>query len=128
MESTHKLSILIVDDSDLIINRLMEMLSGLEEVSKVVSAEDYESAVHQLNASTVHVALLDIHLPGKNGIELLRYIGQRYPGVQSIMLTNMTSSHHKKACAEAGAVHFIDKSKAFEQIPEILRNIKPGLS
>lgn len=128
METTHKLSILIVDDSDIIINRLMEMLSGLDEVEEVIPAEDYESAVQHLNASTVHVALLDIHLPGKNGIELLRYIGDYYPAVQSIMLSNRASGHHKKVCAEAGALHFIDKSKEFEQIPEILRTMRYGLS
>lgn len=106
----------------------MEMLSALEEVEEVLSAGNYESAVQQLATSTVHVALLDIHLPGKNGIELLRFIGERYPDVQSIMLSNMQSAHHKKACEEAGALYFIDKSIAFEQIPGILRSMQFRLS
>lgn len=102
----------------------MEMLSVLEEVDGVISAKNYESAVQQLNTSTVHVALLDIHLPGKNGIELLRYIGEFYPGIQSIVLSNTNSSHHKKVCAAAGALHFIDKSKEFELVPDILKAMK----
>lgn len=126
IEKPYKLSILIVDDSDIIIDRLREILLPLKEVHEVVAAGDYESAVDKLNNTAVDVVLLDIQMPGKNGIELLKHISEYHPAIQSVMLSNMASRHHRKVCRDAGAVDFIDKSGEFEQIPEVLKKMTTG--
>ena len=68
---TQEQSILIVDDSALIIERLLAMLNSLTSVKSITTASNYREAVATLSETKVDIAILDIHLTGKNGIELL---------------------------------------------------------
>jgi DNA-binding NarL/FixJ family response regulator len=64
--------------------------------------------------------LLDIHLPDKSGLELLKLLKQRYPELDIVMLTNHTSGNYRETCERFGASHFLDKSSEFETIPSVI--------
>jgi CheY-like chemotaxis protein len=118
--SDSKKKILIVDDSPLIIDRLTELLQELFYVETIISAADYDEAIEMLGKENIDIAFLDIHLPGKNGIALLQFIKANYAGIKVIMLSNQASSYYRMLCKKKGASHFVDKSKEFESIPELL--------
>lgn len=119
----HGKSILIVDDSTLIRTRLRAMLICLEKVGPVDSAADYSSALTLIDEKTPDIALLDINLAGRNGIDLLRHIKTHYPRTIVLMLTNQASDHYRAVCQKWGADYFLDKSKDFEQIPALISSI-----
>ena len=121
--SNPRKTILIVDDSPLIIERLTELLQELQYIGQVVNAVDYKQAVALLKKENIDIALLDIQLPGANGIALLQFIKINYPAIKSIMLSNEATGYHRKICKKEGAFYFIDKSKEFESIPEILSSL-----
>src|SRR2546426_2085775 len=110
MEKTKK-TILIVDDSQLIAERLVIMLKELTIVGSIAKASNYTEAVELLIVANPDVVFLDIHLPGRNGIELLKFIKNNYPLKKVIMLTNESGDYYRNLCAKAGAAYFIDKSK-----------------
>ncbi|MEP7254505.1 MAG: response regulator [Ferruginibacter sp.] len=112
--------LLIVDNSSLIIERLIVILCEVKIVQKIFTAADYEGAVEILSGNKTNIVLLDIQLPGKNGIELLRFIVKNYPDIKVVMLSNLVSEYYQKLCKKIGAVHFIDKSKDFDHIPGIV--------
>jgi DNA-binding NarL/FixJ family response regulator len=112
--------LLIVDNSSLIIERLTSILKEVETVEKIFAATDYAGAVNMLEKEKADIALLDIQLPGKNGIELLKYIVKHHPGTRAVMLSNLVSDSYQRLCKEIGAVKFIDKSKDFDLIPEVV--------
>jgi DNA-binding NarL/FixJ family response regulator len=116
----NRYKILIVDDSALVVDRLFENLHEMKCVDKLFSAHSYAEAVNQIKLQPPQFILLDIQLPGKNGIELLSYIKQNYPNIITIMLTNMVSDYYKDLCNNIGADYFIDKSSEFEKIPGII--------
>ncbi|NCU06241.1 MAG: response regulator, partial [Chitinophagaceae bacterium] len=66
------------------------------------------------------IALLDINLPGKSGIDILNYIKEKNTGCRVVMITNHAFDSYRKKCIELGAEHFLDKSSDFEKIPTIL--------
>ena len=113
-------AILIVDDSALIIERLLVMLNGLGTVKDITTASCYREAVDVLTERQVDIAILDIHLTGKNGIELLKFIVKNYPQVKVVMLSNAGNDKYRDLCKKEGAKYFIDKSKEFELVPDIL--------
>ncbi len=115
--------LLIVDDSSLIIERILIILKEACNVKKIFTATDYIEAVNILQEVKTDIVLLDIHLPGKNGIELLKYIVQHYPKTRVIMLSNSISSYYRKLCINIGAVCCIDKSTEFEMITEVIAAI-----
>jgi DNA-binding NarL/FixJ family response regulator len=116
-------TILIVDDSLLIIERLTDALKDHETVKTILTATDYAEAVKILEEKITDIVLLDIQLPGKNGIDLLKFIVKQYPDMKVIMCSNLSSDYYIKLCKEIGAKYFVDKSKDFELIPGILTSI-----
>jgi DNA-binding NarL/FixJ family response regulator len=126
MTDTDKSSkiLLIVDSSLFIIERLVGMLNDVKNIGKIFTATNYETALDVLNIENAQVVLLDIQLPGKNGIELLKYIVGHYPNTKVIVLSNLVSDYYQKLCRAEGAYYFIDKSKDFDKIPEVISSIK----
>lgn len=116
-------SILIVDDSVLIVQRIRGILKEVKNVGKIFSAESYNEAVKILLEEKPGIVLLDIQLPGRNGLELLRLIARDYPGIKVVMISNHTSEYYQRLCRKTGAAGFIDKSKDFDLIPGILEGI-----
>lgn len=114
------LNILVVDDSRIILNRLFQQLNELEVVSKVAKATSFQKALEVLSQEEIDVALLDINLPGKNGIDLLSYITQNHPFIKAIMVTNQGSEYYRNICAEIGSFGFIDKTREIEELPSLI--------
>ena len=118
-----KRSVLIVDDVPQILDRVENLLEETETVAKIAKALSVEQALEKLTEHRFDVVLLDIHLADKNGIELLGFIKKNYPPIIVLMLSNQTGSHYRKLCMDLGAKHFIDKTKEFEKIPELIDSL-----
>lgn len=115
-----KIKVLIVDDSNIIVERLSAIITELDCVSSVLISNTFSEAVDLLNAEIPDVVLLDIQLPDKNGIELLAFVKSSHPAIKTIIVTNRASDYYKNLCEEMGADSFIDKSTEFEKIPAII--------
>ena len=113
--------VLIVEDNEM--NRDMLTRRLERKGFSIVTAEDGEAALLAINTSQPDIVLMDIQLTGKKGLELLKYIAQAYPAVTVVVLTNQVSVYYQRLCKELGAGFFIDKSKDFDRIPEIIRSI-----
>jgi CheY-like chemotaxis protein len=117
-------SILIVDDSEIVAQRLLLILKGSDGNGHAIRhAGDFPDAVRLLAESHPDIVLLDIHLHVRSGIELLQYIKINYPATIVIMLTNESGDYYKKTCKNLGAAYFIDKSKEFELVTDIISSI-----
>ena len=112
--------VLIVDDSEQIRERLVTLLSESDQISitgQAGNARDALIAVQHLKPDTV---VLDIRLPGRSGIELLKEIKERYPDIVVIMLTNYDYVQYRQQCRQLGANHFLNKTFEFEKIVETI--------
>ena len=112
-----KLKILVVDDVEIIRRNLTEMLNELDGVGPVLNAGNYMEALKLLEEERPDVLLLDINLPGKSGVELLRTIKAKNWKLQIIMITNQANEYYKNLCKSLGSHYFFDKSNEFEKIP-----------
>ncbi|MFT3934302.1 MAG: response regulator transcription factor [Chitinophagaceae bacterium] len=122
--SSAKKTILIVDDSALIVKRLIDMLTELENLDWIKNTDNYKEALWLVETEKPTVLLLDINLPGISGIEILRRVKEKVPETKIIMITNQANDYYRKLCLRLGADHFIDKSKEFEQIASIISGIE----
>jgi len=117
---------MLVDDSKLVIQKLFEILIELDCVNSLTEANSYHQATTILANTHIDVVLMDIKIPGKNGIELLAFIKKNYPLVATIMLTNEVSQSYKSLCKAMGCDHYIDKSSEFESIAGLLELYVPA--
>ena len=121
---TDPMRILLADDSCLVRDRLRTLLSGLPSVEVVGVAGCGREAVTQFERLRPDLTLLDIRMPGGDGIEALRRIKAQDPGAALIMLTNYAEEQCRRLCLEAGADFFLDKSMEFERIPDVIEQIR----
>lgn len=126
--STEKLKVFIADDSDFIRERLPEMLSELSGIEIIGQAEDGIEAINSIRTLNPDVIVLDIRMPGKSGIEVLKEVKKHKPSTVIIILTNYPYPQYKKKCLEAGADFFLDKSIDFDQLTDILKQLSQSLS
>lgn len=115
---------MIVDDSALIVKRLLAALEENLSNTEIISAATGADALTALHRNKPEIVLLDIQLPDINGIEILKTIKSTYPETSVIMLSNQSANHTRTTCMNAGAEAFYDKSKEFELAMEHLKNLE----
>jgi DNA-binding NarL/FixJ family response regulator len=116
-------TVLIVDDSTMFTQRVSCLLQDYN-LNPVLQAHDYEKASDWLLKTKIDLVLLDISLPGKSGIELLKLIRKNYPVIKVLMISNHANEYYKQACLSFGADYFFDKSLDFEQMTQIVQKIR----
>jgi DNA-binding NarL/FixJ family response regulator len=113
----------LVDDSELVRRRLVDMLSELEDVDIVGQTGDPNEAEAEIRRLSPDVVVMDIKLPGRTGIEVLRDIKRDMLTPLVIMLTNYPYAQYRRECTDAGADYFLYKATEFERINGILRQL-----
>jgi len=121
--SNQKKTILIVDDAVIIQQRIALLLKSLEYAVRIVTSGSFADAVQVLREKPIHIALLDIHLQDRSGIDLLQLINEQYPEIIVIMVTNQAHPQTETRCKSMGATHFLDKSNDFAKIPGIILDL-----
>jgi len=117
----HALKVLIVDDSPLISERISRMLSELEQVEIVGLAADGDEALRMFHEFRPAVVLLDLEIPGRNGLEVLLEVRKRVEPCIVVVFTSHDLPDFRNACLRAGADFFLHKSTEFERVVEIVR-------
>lgn len=115
--------VFIVDDSAAIRVRLAEMLSRMDHVRVVGEADSAREAIAGILRIRPDSVLLDLNLMGRTGIDVMRSVLPQAPGTVFVVLTNHPESQYRRACAEAGAAYFLDKSREFDRVREVIAEI-----
>ena len=115
------MKVLLIDDSAEVIERLREMLAPIPGIELIGDAADIPEAMVMVRQTTPDVVVLDLHLPSGTGIEVLQMVKKELPSTVVIILTNYAFPQYQKKCVMAGADGFLDKSKDFTKVPEVIR-------
>lgn len=118
-----KMSLLIIDDSDFIRDRLVALFDESKNLGKILQARDSFEALERFNAFMPEIVLLDIHIPGDNGIKILEKFKSIRPAAIVIMLTNYPYEQYKSRCMELGADYFFQKSGDMNEIFQLCENL-----
>ncbi|MGP8201967.1 MAG: response regulator transcription factor [Limisphaerales bacterium] len=117
------LKIVVVEDSILMRAHVVASLNEIKGVAPIRQAEDVPSGLRVLEAVWPDVLILDIGLPGKSGLDLLRIVRRCDPAVVIIMLTIHNEPKLRQSCAELGANYFFNKLQEFERVAEVCRDL-----
>jgi len=125
-ERADKHTILIVDDHSIVRHGLISLLAREKEFSIIGEAEGYEDALDALAKQTPDVAIVDITLKDKSGLDLIRDAREKYPGVKYLVLSMHDESVYAEKALRAGAQGYVMKEKADEVIVDALRTVLRG--
>jgi DNA-binding NtrC family response regulator len=107
-------SILVVDDEEAFRYLLTSLINSAGyQVDTVI---DGVSAINAVQGKLYHVVLLDVKMPKVDGIEVLRFIKNNYPGIEVIMLTGAADVKTAVECMRIGAYDFITKPTTADEL------------
>ncbi|HYV32383.1 MAG TPA: response regulator transcription factor [Candidatus Binatia bacterium] len=110
-----------MDDSPVVRDRLVTMISELPNVEVIGQADIAFEAINSIRKLRPSVVVLDISMPGGSGMYVLETIKRERPGPLVIMLTNFAHDQYRQKCLQLGADYFFDKSTEFQRVTEVLR-------
>lgn len=120
------LRVLLVEDSELLAERVREVLHQIPDVEVVGTADTESTAVAMTRAHNVDAIILDLQLKEGTGFGVLRALGKARPVV--IVLTNFSLPTFAERAKELGVEQFLDKGMDFDRLPALLNAIKSNLN
>jgi DNA-binding NarL/FixJ family response regulator len=105
--------IFIVDDLPSMRERLRELVGDIDGTDVVGDAGTSTDAIEGILRTHPDCVLLDYQLVDGTGVDVLRAVHPQLPQVAFIVLTNHATKQHRRACLDAGARFFFDKSTEF---------------
>ena len=118
--------VLICDDHTIVREGLKEILSGTDDIVGAGEACSGEEALQKIEGGGFDVVLLDISLPGCNGLEVLKQVRASRPQLPVLFLTMHPESHYAVRAMRAGAAGYLTKGSATTQLIGAIRKVASG--
>lgn len=118
--------ILIADDHDVVRHGLTLILEKSGEMKVVASCDNGTDALNWLCNNTCDVALLDIAMPGINGIDLLKQLRKDKPKLPVLILSSYPEDQYAVRLIKAGAAGYLNKKCAPDEVVDVVRSVVNG--
>jgi DNA-binding NarL/FixJ family response regulator len=118
------MKVLIVDDSAVVRVRLADLLLEVEGVESVAQAENGQQGLELVKSLKPDVAIVDVRMPRRSGIDLLEDVRKSRQTLKVIMLTNYPTPENREKCLSLGADYFFDKSSEIEEVVNVLKYLR----
>lgn len=120
------IQIFIVEDYHLTRMGLMAVLNDFSQINFIGEAESAEEALSKMESVTPDILLLDLGLPGMNGIEMAEEVRRRWPNVKIIILTSHNEEQEVIAALGAGAQAYVLKDVKPDRLVHIIETVQDG--
>jgi DNA-binding NarL/FixJ family response regulator len=124
--SSVKLKVAIVEDDSMLRESFARLLQRAPDFECVATFPDAETAVEQMLQVKPDIALVDINLPGINGVECVRRLKPGDPKIQYVMVTVYENHDHVFNALQAGATGYLLKRTPPAELLEALRDVSKG--
>jgi DNA-binding NarL/FixJ family response regulator len=124
----NKISVLLVDDHTIVRKGLRSLLDAEADIQVIGEAEDGREAVEKVGRLRPQVVVMDITMPGLNGLEATRQIKERFPQVQVVVLTMHTAEEYIFQILRAGTSGYVVKRAAPSELISAVRAAYRGES
>jgi DNA-binding NarL/FixJ family response regulator len=126
-QSQHKkIRILLVDDHIVLRMGLTTATNGEPDMEVVADAENGLDAIKAYRAHRPDVVVLDLRMPGLNGVETIRKLREEFHEARVLVFSNYASGDEAYQALKAGAAGFVVKEMALDRLLEAIRKIHQG--
>jgi DNA-binding NarL/FixJ family response regulator len=120
------IKLLIADDHQLVIDGIKLMLSGEPDITCAGEANDGQAALDLLATTNFDLVLLDINMPGLNGLETCKKMRQSFPQLKVLVLSMIQEVSLIKLMLKSGANGYLLKNAGKDEIIEAIRKVCQG--
>lgn len=126
MTAIETIRILIADDHAIVREGLKQILADTKDIVVAGEAENGSDAIKLVRKDECDVLLLDISMPDRSGIEVLKQIKKETPKIAVLMLSMHREDQYAIRSLKAGAAGYLNKQSAPDQLVEAIRQVASG--
>jgi two-component system, NarL family, invasion response regulator UvrY len=120
------IKVLLADDHRIVREGLRRVLEDSNEIKVIAEAADGETAFDEAIEKKPDVAVIDISMPGMDGLEVVTRMNSYCPDIPVLILTMHDEEQYVIRAIEAGAMGYVTKQSAPEQLVEAVKRINAG--
>lgn len=124
----NRIKVLIADDHPLVRHGIKTFLETYDDIYIVGEAENGREAIEICEKHLPDVVLMDVRMPGLNGIEATNHILKKRPNIKVIILTSFIDKELIENSLKAGASSYLLKNESGERIVRVIRDAYQGKS
>lgn len=118
--------VLIADDHTIVRHGLRQILSSEQDMFVSAEAQNGQEVLDIVRRERVDIVVLDISMPGRNGLETLKELKRHYPGIAVIVLSMHPKDQYAVRVIKAGASGYITKESAPSELVVAIRKACRG--
>jgi two-component system, NarL family, invasion response regulator UvrY len=118
--------VLIADDHDIVRQGMKRVFSRTQDIEVAGEASTGQEALEKIWAEKFDVVILDISLPGRNGLEILKQIKSQQPKLQVLVLSMYPEEQYAVRVLRGGAAGYLTKESDKSELIEAIRRIAQG--
>lgn len=125
-EKSSIIRILIADDHAVVREGIKKILSETSDISVTAEAGDGNEVIGKLEKDSFDLVILDITMPGKSGLDVLKDIKRRRPELPVLILSMHPAEQYAERVIKAGASGYLSKESVPEELIKAIRKISKG--
>ncbi|MEA5576707.1 response regulator transcription factor [Anabaena sp. UHCC 0451] len=119
--------VITVDDHEILRGGIKFSLLAFDDIELVAEARNGKEAIHLCAELQPDVVLMDLMMPEMNGVQTTRFIKNKYPKIQVLVLTSFVETDLLQEVMEAGAIGYLLKGASIDELADALRSAAAGL-
>jgi DNA-binding NarL/FixJ family response regulator len=120
------IQVLLADDHAIVRAGLKEILAGTGDITVAAEATNGQEVMERVRGGDYDVVVLDMSMPGRSGIELIKQVKDEKPRLRILILTMHSEQQYAVRALKAGASGFLTKEAAADQLVAAIRKIAAG--
>jgi len=124
--ATAKARILVVDDHPVVRQGLLHFINQQADLVGCGEASNSAEALSAAAAGNPDLVIVDFRLKNEDGLELIKNLKDRFPGMRTLMLSQYDSPLYAERALRAGALGFVIKAQAADEILTAIRSVLAG--
>lgn len=120
------IQVALADDHRMLLDALMSVLAKEEDMNIVGTANDGPSAIKLAQDASPDVLVLDISMPGMNGVDVTRQLHKELPAIKVLALSAYLDKRFVQEMLKAGAAGYVTKTAALTDLPRAIRAVAGG--
>ncbi len=120
------INILIADDHSVVREGLKQIISCNADMTVLAEADSGNEAIEKIGENTFSVVIMDISMPGKNGLDTMKEIKVMHPDLPVLILSMYPEEQYAVRFFRAGASGYLTKKSAPEELVNAIRTVSKG--
>jgi two-component system invasion response regulator UvrY len=120
------INILIADDHAIVREGIKQILSGTSDIVVIAEASNGLEVMDKISKNEIDLVILDITMPGRNGLDVLRDIKSQRPKLPVLILSMYPEEQYALRVLKAGASGYLSKESAPDELINAIRQISHG--